>query len=48
MKTPKGADSNYPCGVFILLVNVFSVLPSVTDSNYPYRKHIYQTFEDTT
>jgi hypothetical protein len=32
---PSVADSNYPCGVFILLVNVFSVLPSVTDSNYP-------------
>jgi hypothetical protein len=25
---------NYPCGVFKLLVNVLSVLPSVTDSNY--------------
>jgi hypothetical protein len=28
-------QKNYPCGVFILLVNVFSVLHSVTDSNYP-------------
>jgi hypothetical protein len=26
-------DSNYPCGLFNLLVNVLSVLHSVSDSN---------------
>jgi hypothetical protein len=46
--------SNYPCGVFKLLVNVLPVLHSVTDSNYPcgilgeHRQYIYQKFEDTT
>jgi hypothetical protein len=28
-------DSNYPCGIFQLLLNVLSVFSSVTDSNYP-------------
>jgi hypothetical protein len=28
-------DSNYPCGIFKLLINELSVLLLVTDSNYP-------------